>query len=156
MFLIGTKCGNICRKLVSKRWWIRWRTGARWIGKQPIVWLPEWNSGLRIWELLTIRIGFNPWREELRRNTMLLSRPITKEECWKGSQESCWYNKNRMLPVFRAVVFAIHLKPGDIVPGILVLRPLLSIRPFVYRLSLLLIRGRPWISRPLFWGHSRQ
>ena len=53
-------------------------------------------------------------------------------------------------PVFRAVVFAIHLKPGDIVPGILVLRPLLSIRPFVYRLSLLLIRGRPWISRPLF------
>ena len=43
-----------------------------------------------------------------------------------------------MLPVFRAVVFVIHLKPGDIVPGILVLRPLLSIRPFVYRLSLLL------------------
>ena len=58
--------------------------------------------------------------------------------------------QHRMLPVFRAVVFAIHLKPGDIVPGILVLRPLLSIRPFVYRLSLLLIRGRPWISRPLF------
>ena len=45
---------------------------------------------------------------------------------------------------------ASSFPPGDIVPGILVLQPLLSIRPFVYRLSLLLIRGRPWISRPLF------
>jgi len=43
-----------------------------------------------------VAAGMKQWAQDmgathytLRRNTMLLSRPITKEECWKSSQESC-------------------------------------------------------------------